>query len=111
MSVKAVEQVYKQICDQYQEMLQDIKDIEREAAEGLCDPELVDRLTAQIEPIKQNYQRWAYIMFLLHQPQRKEKQRGYVRRNKKLLENLEKANSIESTLQENKEALTKIGIK
>ena len=31
----------------------DIKDIEADANNGLCDPELVDRLKEQIKPIKQ----------------------------------------------------------
>lgn len=105
MSVKAVEKVYKEVCDQYFEMLQDIKDIEKEASEGLCDPELVDRLKEQIAPLQQNYQRWAYIMYLLHQPQRADKHKGYQKRNKKLLEKLDSSNSIQATLDENKSVL------
>lgn len=109
MSVKAVNEYYKQISDQYFEMVQDIKDFEKEAEQGLIEPERVERLKEQIEPIKNNYERWCYMMYLLHQPQRKEKHKGYARRNKKLLEHLNKNNSLDGVLNENKEALKHIG--
>ena len=57
MSVKAVKRYYDQICDQYKEMLENIKDLEKEAAEGLVEPERIERLKEQIAPIKQNYER------------------------------------------------------
>lgn len=109
MSVKAVNNYYKQICDQYFEMLQDIKDLEKEAAEGLIEPERVDRLKEQVEPIKNNYERLSYIMFLLHQPERKSKHKKYQEQNKKLLNSLDKKNSLESVIEENNEALKHIG--
>ena len=109
MSVKAVRDYYNQICDQYFEMVQDIRDFEQEAAKGLIEPERVERLKAQIEPIKNNYERWAYMMFLLNQPQRKAKQKRYQEQNKKLLEKLDKSNSLEAVLAENEEARKHIG--
>lgn len=109
MSVKAVKEYYDQICDQYCEMLQDIKDFEQEAAEGLIEPERVERLKEQIAPIKQNYERWSYMMFLLNQPQRKSKHKRYEHQNRRLLASLDKKNSIESTIQENVEARKLIG--
>lgn len=109
MSVKAVRDYYNQICDQYTEMLQDIKDLEKEAAEGLVEPERIERLKYQVAPIKQNYERWAYMMFLLNQPQRKSKHKNYERQNKQLLKSLDKSNSIEAIIQENNEARRHIG--
>ena len=105
MSVKHVEAYYKQICEQYQEMVNDIKEFEALALEGMVAPELVDRLKEQIQPLKINYERWAYMMFLLHQPARPQKQPRYKRQNKKLLESLDKTNSIESTIKENQNVL------
>jgi hypothetical protein len=110
MSVKAVNKYYNQICDQYQEMLENIKDLEKEAYEGLVEPERVERLKEQVAPIKQNYERWAYMMYLLHQPNRKEKQAGFAKRNKKLLASLSKSNSVDSVIAENTEALKHIGV-
>ena len=56
MSVKHVEEYYNQICRQYQEMLDDIKDLEKECTEGIVEPERIDRLKEQIAPIKNNYE-------------------------------------------------------
>lgn len=109
MSVKAVRDYYNQICDQYFEMVQDIRDFEQEAAKGLIEPERVERLKAQIEPIKNNYERWAYMMFLLNQPQKKSKQKKYEQQNKKLLNSLNKNNSLEAVLIENEDAIKHIG--
>ena len=109
MSVKAVKTYYEKICSQYVEMLQDIRDLEQEASEGLIEPERIDRLKDQIAPIKQNYERWSYMMFLLNEPQRKSKQARYRRANKKLLQSLNSENSIESTIQENDEARKNVG--
>ena len=109
MSIKAVKKAYKQICEQYHEMVQDIKDFEKEAAEGLVEPERVDRLKDQIAPIKQNYERWAYIMYLLNQPNRKSKHKNYEKRNLKFLKSLDKNNSIDATFAENEKAMKEIG--
>ena len=109
MSVKAVNEAYAQICEQYSEMLENIHDLEKEAIEGIVEPERVERMREQIEPIKQNYERWAYIMYLLHQPERKSKHTRYANQNRALLKKLSKDNSIEATLQENRVALDKMG--
>ena len=109
MSVKAVKKYYDQICDQYHEMLENIHDLEEEAAKGMVEPERIDRLKDQIAPIKQNYERWSYMMFLLNQPARKEKQPGYANRNKKFLNNLSESNSLKAVLKENEEALKHVG--
>lgn len=109
MSVKAVRRYYDQITSQYQEMLENIKDLEEEAAEGIVEPERIERLKEQIAPIKQNYERWSYMMFLLNEPNRKKKQSCYARQNKKRLEKLSSENSLEQVLAENTEALKHVG--
>lgn len=110
MAIKAVEDYYKQICSQYNEMLENLEDFEKEVQEGVIEPERLERLEQQIAPIKQNYERWSYMMFLLHQPNRKSKQARYRNQNKKFLKHLSVENSIESVLQENKEAMKTIGV-
>ena len=109
MSVKHVNKYYKQICEQYQEMIDDIKDFEKEVEQGLVEPERVERLRNQVAPIKQNYERWTYMMFLLHQPNRKEKIKKYQKQNKALLSKLDDNNSLQSVLDENTEAIKHIG--
>lgn len=109
MSLKHVNRYYKQICEQYTEMINDIKDVEKEAERGLIEPERIERLKDQVAPIKQNYERWTYMMFLLHQPNRKEKIKKYQRQNAKLMSQLSKANSLEAVIDENIEARKHIG--
>jgi uncharacterized protein YukE len=109
MSKKDVDKYYNTITEQYHEMLQDIKDFEKEASEGIVEPERVERLKEQIAPIKQNWERWTYMMFLLNQPERKSKHKGYQERNKKLLNTLSSNNSLTSVLEENDAARKTIG--
>ena len=109
MAVKQVKDYYNQICEQYQEMLENIKDFEELATQGLVEPERVDRLKEQIEPIKINYERWCYMMFLLNQPQRKSKQTRYKREQQKLLAKITPSNTADGVIQENAEAMKHIG--
>lgn len=104
MSVKAVRDYFNQICDQYQEMKQDIEEFEQEVANGIIEPERVERMKQQIEPIKQNYMTLSYIMFLLDQPQKPEKHKRYAKQNKKLLEQ-SKGRQKSDVLAENKRTL------
>lgn len=90
-------------------MINDIKDIETEAEQGLVEPEFIDRLKQQVAPIKLNYERWSYMMFLLHQPNRKEKLSRYQKQNRKLLNKLSPQNSLQAVLEENEEARKHVG--
>lgn len=106
MSKKAVEKYYKEISDQYHEMIENLKDLEKEVLNELVEPERLERLKADIAPLKANWERWTYMMFLLNEPQRKRKHEAYRRANKKMIENLDPANSIENVLQENRDVLS-----
>lgn len=109
MAIRAVEDYYKQICEQYKEMLENLKDFEKEVQDGVVEPERLERLQEQVAPIKQNYERWTYMMFLLHQPNRKSKQHKYKNQNKKLLAQLDNSNSLEAVIEENTEAMKHVG--
>ena len=109
MSVKAVRNYYNQICEQYREMLQDIHDLEIEASQGMVEPERIERLKDQVAPIKSNYERWSYMIFLLNQPSRKSKHKRYRGQNSKLLRSLSNENSLDAVLKENEEALKHVG--
>ena len=109
MSVKAVRKYYDQICEQYHEMIELIHDLEKEAEQDLVEPERIERLKEQVAPIKQNYERWTYMMFLLNQPERKSKHEKYKRQNSRLLQNLDKQNDLDSALEENKASLAQVG--
>ena len=105
MSVKALENHYTQVVEQYHEMVENLKDIEKEFSEGLVPPEFVDNLKKQIEPIKNNYEQWSYIMFLLHEPQRKAKKEKYRKMIDAKIKQLNKKNSPEARLEAGKDAL------
>ena len=109
MSVKAVRKYYDQICEQYHEMIELIHDLEQEAEQDLVEPERIERLKEQVAPIKQNYERWTYMMFLLNQPERKSKHEKYKRQNSRLLQNMDKQNDLDSVLEENKASLAQVG--
>lgn len=109
MSVKAVRKYYDQICEQYHEMIELIHDLEKEAEQDLVEPERIERLKEQVAPIKQNYERWTYMMFLLNQPERKSKHEKYKKLNSRVLQNLDKQNDLDSVLEENKASLTRVG--
>ena len=101
MSVKSLENHYNQVVAQYQEMLADLKDMEKELVEGLVSPDFIDNLKANIAPIKQNYEWWSYVMFLLHEPQRKEKREKYKKIMKKFKEKLDPEEAPENILKAN----------
>ena len=102
MSVKALEKHYNQVFEQYTEMLDDLKEMEKDLAEGLVDPDFIDNLKANIAPIKQNYEWWSYVMFLLHEPQRKEKREKYRKIMAKELAKLDPAEAPKAVLETNK---------
>ena len=108
MSVKHVKKYYDEICEQYKEMLENIKDAEQDAMNDMVDMDYVENLKKVIQPIKDNYERWSYLMFLLNQPERKEKITAYKRRMEKFLNGLPKDKSVEATIEENNSALKNV---
>ena len=105
MSVKRLELEYSQVVDQYHEMLENLKDIEKEFNDGLVPPEFVENLKKQIEPIKNNYEQWSYIMFLLHEPQRKAKREKYRKTIDAKIKQLNPKNSPDAKLAAGRVAL------
>lgn len=110
MAIKHVKKYYSQICEQYAEMIDNIKCLEEEASKGLVEPERLERLAEQIAPIKQNYERWAYMMYLLNQPAKNKKKKRYEENNKKLLKQLSSSNSVDAVIEENRECMKTIGV-
>ena len=110
MSHKDVIEYYKQVQNDYIEMRGELKDLEKECMEGLVSPEQVDQMKSTIEPLKINYERISYIIYLMNKPVRKNKEE-YKKRNQKFLKSLNPSNSTESSLKENKEVLNKLKLK
>lgn len=109
MAKKDVDIYFNQICQDYRELLDTLKDMEEEVSKGLLDPDKLVQMKEYIEPIKINWQRISYIMFLLNKPAKNKKQERYTNQNKKLLkedstlndvheENIEQINKIKQVL-------------
>lgn len=108
MSVKHVKEHYLKVVKQYTDMQQELREFDEEAAKGLFDPDRLAAIKELLVPLKENYERWTYMMFLLNQPTRVKKVKKYTQQNKKLLESLNVANSPEGVLESNKDQLKKL---
>ena len=108
MSVKHVKEYFDQVANQYSEMLNELRDFEKEAQEGLIEPERLDKIKENMQPLINNYQTLSWIMFLLNQPNKKEKVKKYERQNKTLLNTLKKEFSREGVINTNEEVLSRL---
>lgn len=64
---------YLEVEYQYLEMLDTLKELKELVKEGKVSDETYTQEEANVIKLKENYERMAYIMFLLNQPQRKSK--------------------------------------
>lgn len=108
MSVKDVIKYYDAVADQYLEMVNDLKDFEEAVSNNIVEPERLEQIKKNIEPIKANYQRLSYIMYLLNLPVKKNKHKKYEQQNKKFLKMIGKENTQEAVKQENEKTLNMI---
>lgn len=108
MSKKTVDEYFKRVLVDYHNLISEIKDFEKECVNGLIEPERLDEIKANIQPLMNNYERCLYIMYLYNQPQNKKKHKAYEQANKKLLSNIKEENKTDRTLEENKEVLNKV---
>jgi hypothetical protein len=109
MAVKHIKEYYEQVCEQYVQMNEELRDFQREVENGLVEPERIDNLKKLIEPLKNNYMTLSWIMYLLNQPQRASKERAYERRNKKFIESLDKNFNKSSIIKQNEEVIKSVG--
>lgn len=105
MAVKDVVEYYKQVANQYTLLIEDLKDFERECQEGIVEPEKLDQIKDNIQPLINNYNTLSYIMFLLNQPVRKEKIPKYKKQSKKFLEKIEHQFTKDGIIEENESVL------
>ncbi len=86
MAKRHVVDYFNKVADQYKDMLLELKDFEEECNKGLVEPEIFDNYKKIIEPLKNNYMTWSYVMYLLNLPNRESKVKTVKRReNKKLV--------------------------
>ena len=56
MAVRHIKEYFEQVAEQYHEMLEEIRDFEKEAEKGLIEPERLDAIKETIKPLMNNYQ-------------------------------------------------------
>lgn len=105
MAKRHVVQYFLEMEHQYLEMLDNIKDFKELVAEGKISQEDLNQALAEVERIKANYERIAYIMFELNKPNKKDKK---IDRTTLSWYNTLKYASKEALLDENRDALCKI---
>ncbi len=109
MALKHLRQYYDQVCADYKEAIQEIKEFEEECANNLVPVDRVDQLKETMAPLLKNYEQISYLMFLLNMPNKKEKQKSY---NKvcrdKINAIVKNENTPEALLKENRDVLGKL---
>lgn len=108
MAKKHLIQYYLEQQSIYFDMINDIKDIDKDYKDGLIDSERYSQLMELLQPdikiAKDNYERLSYVMLLLNKPQRDSKADKFDKVNKEWYDNLKGA-SREALLDESKDAL------
>lgn len=105
MSAKDVKLYYDEVCNQYSDMLSELRDFEKEAEQGLIEPERLDKIKESIQPLMNNYQTLSYIMFLLNKPVKKSKHAKYQKQNQKLLNSIKQEFTKQGCINTNEQSL------
>ena len=111
MSVKHVKEYYNKIFEQYKDLKTTLETLESQITEDTAQAQLsnIDNIKKMTEQVKANYERIAYIMFLLYQPNRDKKAQRYNKSEQKRLERISEDNRLSGVMKENKAILDKLG--
>lgn len=104
MARRHVIQYFLEQENEYIEMQETVKELQQLAQEGKVEESTYINAKKDIDIIKQNYERIAYIIFLLNKPNRKKKEKYDERVNASWYKAL-KTSSKEAVLDETKDAL------
>ena len=102
--VKDVAEYYKKVTKDYENMKEELRDMEQLCKEKVVAPEQLEQMKLMVEPIKLNYETLSYFMFLLNKPCKKSKLPRYETQNKKLGKE-SKNRKASDLLEENQKAL------
>ena len=104
MALKHVKSYFREVEQQYFEMLSDAKDLDEALKGGFLEQEQVDQAKAMMDKIKENYDRLCYIMVLFNKPSRKKSAKKFEKQNSKALDYL-KNSSQDAIITENTDVL------
>ena len=110
MSKKHVEEYYTKMVADYTEMKTVLDELQKNAAEDTTGAVLnqIKSIKEQVRLLEANYKRLAYIIFLLNEPNKKSKQKGYFRREHKKLAERPVEHREESVEKENSDIIENI---
>lgn len=108
MAVRHIKEYYNKVSDQYLEMVENLKDFQKEAEEGLVSPEQLENIEAMIEPLKNNYMTLSWIMYLLKLPNKEERKKSYNKKNEKFLKTFDMDFSEQGVLDSDNKILDKM---
>ena len=77
MSMKHFNAYYQDLQENYNEMLNGLRELEQACSTGMVEPERVERYMKTLQPIKDSFLTIQYIKYLLDKPNKKVKQKKY----------------------------------
>ena len=110
MSKKDVEEYYTKVCADYKQLKETLTEMEEEFKNSVQDVDKIEQVRKMIEPLKVNYERISYIMYLFNKPVRRKKKFSYELENKKRLNNFSNS-SLEDIHRENQEVIKNLKFK
>lgn len=110
MSKKHVEEYYAKMVADYTEMKTVLEELQKNATEDTAVNNLnqINTIKEQVKLLEANYKRLAYVIFLLNEPNKKSKQKGYFRREHKKLDEIPKEHREEAIEKENSDIISNI---
>ena len=112
MSVKHIVQYFNQVAQQREDALKTIQEVDEMCANNVLSPERLEEIKnnvqLNIQPILENYMTLSYIMYLLNMPNKKEKQKKYIKQNRKQVESIPYKNTQDGVMEENNNAIKNI---
>lgn len=109
MSKKDFDKYVLVIENQYKQFKDTLEQVSKEIENTLTDIDFMENLEKQVNLYKQNYERVIYIKYLLDQPSRKKKLSKHNKMIFNKIKNLDKNNSTEAVLEENKKIIDSMG--
>ena len=107
MSIKHVKKYYHQQSNQYMQMLNTVKELQKMANNGEYSNEQLTSIQQLITKLKENMDRISYIVYLLQLPNRSKKEKKFREANKELEEAMSDFNDV-SVEEENSNILKEL---
>lgn len=86
MALQDVKEYYVKVLGQYVELKNDLTDFEKALKDGYITEDKLQSAVEDVERVKENVDRIAYILFLFNLPKRKDKKIKYKKNNEPLAE-------------------------